>query len=78
MKEQWVLCAPFQIASIINEVIKTWSSDLEPRTDGLLWVILTLFSLASSATEHKPQHCQQNGFNTAMWEGGKAMGTKEL
>lgn len=30
-------------------------------------LFLTLFSSASSTTEHKSHNCQPNGFNIAMW-----------
>lgn len=39
---------------------------------------MTLFSSASSTTEHKSEECQQNRFNIATWEEGKATGAKEL
>lgn len=44
-KNSGYLCSPFQNASIINEVITTQGSDLEPRTESLLWVLLNIIFL---------------------------------
>ena len=61
--------------SITNEVMKTQGSDLEPRTESLLWVLFDIVFI--SITYHRAQ-VPENGLNIAVWEEEKVTGAKEL
>lgn len=52
-KNSEYMCSAFQNVSITNEVMKTQGSDLEPRTESLLWALFDIVFI--SFTYHRAQ-----------------------